>query len=781
MTEQQPQIRIVKRQPRKILGVNSLESNALPSDFSGANIILAATNGAGPTHVPLTPPEHIVESLHQQRQQLQQQQHLLNGSTTAAGAGVTQLTKTTRPTSIGLSAQQQQQMERLRLANMMNQEMHALWPYGTATFLSPMLPAPNMALPYALAATLPYAAVPIYPAAAAGMQQNVQNLPQQQCNNISPVSQTANVPNGSVTSPATSSGNSSNGAPPLRSQTNDSNKINIQIGLQCASQNSPLNFNSMNEINASLAKVNLLNFCGAGTDKESKETSSLRSSPILLSSDDLNSPSSVCPNNALGGGAGGDATNSTNSPGSSGSCTVTLSQAKFNELTRLALRGSEIAEKLAYTHRNRPCFKKIDSLCARMKQDLIRPDGVLPNINSQGIAWAVKDFIFVFTRVINAWIIIKGYVYNTPEGLNKVKAALSPDFAASFAAWQDTTMDFVENLIKSFVNLDNLVQSQRNVYQKTESSGTRMAPSTTNIKLLQPVNSLLDDSFDFLNTSTEKSQQSALNKNYLYTMVEDSEGSQRQATVNGTYFKTGTYNPIKKDELLADQTNSTTAAAVTTTAATSTATQQLLAANNNPLEQFFDEQISDFWPAVPAADVDTATAVEYLKIKEKMPPNWLSYDIRVLEQNLTEFSNDYDPTAPPRPLGKDLIDKLNIMIERLMAMKHADLFFKSQFTKNYFPEFMSKHKNDFMDVRSIILKCQVGGYQHIFEVVHDVKKIVHTVKEYLKFNGDSKLQKSISSFECEFNKLLSEPPFENYQFHHITGEPKEILYNCRSK
>lgn len=151
--------------------------------------------------------------------------------------------------------------------------MHALWPYGTATFLSPMLPAPNMALPYALAGTLPYAAVPIYPAAAAaaaaGMQQNMPNAPQQ-CNNISPIS-TANTHSGSgASSASTSSATSSSGVPTLRSQTNDSNKINIQIGLQCVSQNSPLNFNSMNEINASLAKVNLLNFCGGVPEKENK-------------------------------------------------------------------------------------------------------------------------------------------------------------------------------------------------------------------------------------------------------------------------------------------------------------------------------------------------------------------------------------------------------------------------------------------------------------------------------------------------------------------------------
>lgn len=75
-----------------------------------------------------------------------------------------------------------------------------------------------------------------------------------------------------------------------------------------------------------------------------------------------------------------------------------LSPEIFNLLTHVALHGSEIAEKLAFNHRNRPCFKKIDSLCARMKQDLIRPDGVLPNINSQGIAWAVKD-LYLYSPV----------------------------------------------------------------------------------------------------------------------------------------------------------------------------------------------------------------------------------------------------------------------------------------------------------------------------------------------------------------------------------------------
>ncbi|XP_065357308.1 protein mitoshell [Calliphora vicina] len=687
-----------------------------------------------------------------------------------------------------LHLQQQQQMERLRLANIMNQEMHALWPYGTATFLSPMLPAHNMHLPYALAGTLPYAAVPIY-----------QSLPNAQPCTVSPVSSSSSGSSSVVTSTTNqqqqqqsqilqqhllrSNSISSNNSSALgngsvvsttnQNSVNDPNKINIQIGLQCVSQNAPLNINSMND---TFAKVNLLNFCnpsGQMVEKDCKESnSSLRNSPVLLSSDDS---SGVIIN-----GAGGDATNSL-SPGSSNG-TVTLSQAKFNELTRLALRGSEIAEKLAYTHRNRPCFKKIDSLCARMKQDLIRPDGVLPNINSQGIAWAVKDFIFVFTRVINAWIIIKGYVYNTPEGLNKVKSALSPDFAESFAAWQDTTMDFIENLIKSFVNLDNLVQSQKNVYQKSDNTPATAAgnrnnnissnTSTTPIKILQPGYPLMEESFDFLNSSAEKCTQNSLNKNYIYTMVEDSEGSQRQATENGTYFKTGTYNPIKKDPLLPGETCSDSSGHLFATT------------TNTALEQYIDEHINEFWS--PAVDMDlsttsndnavASTTSDFIKLKENIAANWLNYDLRVLQHHLSEFSTDYDPNGPPRPLGKDLIEKLNIMIERLNAMKSADFFFKIQFTENYFPEFVAKHKTDFMDIRSIIFKCQIGGYQHIYEVVHDVRKIIYVGKEFLKINNDTNLQKSIMAFEVEFNKLLSEAPFENLQFDHIKGDPKETIY-----
>lgn len=337
---------------------------------------------------------------------------------------------------------------------------------------------------------------------------------------------------------------------------------------------------------------------------------------------------------------------------------------QFTEITQMAMRGCELAERLAHTHRNRPCFKKIDSLCARMKQDLVRPDSVLANINSQGMAWAVKDFIFVFTRIINAWIIIKGYVYNTPDGLAKVKNALSPEFGESFVRWQQATMEFVDNLIKSFVNLDQMVQSQRNAFQKYDnmgnncggnnacSGGPKAMPSggggnmmgggggmqsggnrkreamnasggsnglgSADDHLMMIDETMADYMFKMFSLDAsggagaaastaaataaqvgaavasqqqhEQQQQqrngictgleasaallgsmlehspngkslvhgaetanctvSPASINYLSNVIEDSEETQRQAMEKGTYFKTGLYNPLKKDLML---------------------------------------------------------------------------------------------------------------------------------------------------------------------------------------------------------------------------------------
>ncbi|XP_059617712.1 protein mitoshell [Phlebotomus argentipes] len=131
------------------------------------------------------------------------------------------------------------------------------------------------------------------------------------------------------------------------------------------------------------------------------------------------------------------------------------------QFTSVALKGCEIAEKILNNHKNRPCFKKIDSLCARLKLDVLRTDSVLANINSQGIAWAVKDMIFTFTRIINAWNIMKGYMYDVQPGLKKVKESCSEDFDESFNRWEEASLAFLKELVESYEKLDHMVQTQK--------------------------------------------------------------------------------------------------------------------------------------------------------------------------------------------------------------------------------------------------------------------------------------------------------------------------------
>lgn len=205
---------------------------------------------------------------------------------------------------------------------------------------------------------------------------------------------------------------------------------------------------------------------------------------------------------------------------------VTNMKDHMHELTRIALQGCDMGENIALGHQKRPCFKKIDSLCARLKQDLLRPDNVVANINSQGVAWAVKDFIFVFTRITNAWIIIKDYANNQSEGLQKVRSAYSPDFYASFEKWQDSTIDFIDQIVKSFAALDDLVQSQRtNFATPTKDDHNTSSSSSDSMKSSSP------------SVVSNKAKQG---------LGFGMEGVQVKHCETGAYFKTGVYEPLLK-------------------------------------------------------------------------------------------------------------------------------------------------------------------------------------------------------------------------------------------
>ncbi|KAH8352141.1 hypothetical protein KR084_002242 [Drosophila pseudotakahashii] len=444
---------------------------------------------------------------------------------------------------------------------------------------------------------------------------------------------------------------------------------------------------------------------------------------------------------------------------------VLLHEQRLHDITRISLQGSEIAERLANAHRNRPCFKKIDTLCARLKQDLLRPDGVLPNINSQGIAWAVKDFIFVFTRIVNAWVILKGYVYNTPEGLNKIKDELPMGFMSTFDSWQVTTLSLVQMIIKSFVSLDELLQKQKNSFvgkdcalvnvnmnnssslndsssfgQKHQALTNGQGPSAYSTPRNQ---NGMGKSFSENQEATSAAlykPKCPINLNYLYTMIEDSEETQRNVDANGTYLKTGTYQPLQKDQKLKQLEPSA------------------------PKDPYAESQ----WQkkanqkALPAQEVRKAPVPVCCPQPE--PERERLTDVRAY-------------TNPFSLIGREVTRQLYEFSEDVMELEHLERFFKKQFTRNYYPDFIEQCQDDFIDVRAIILQCESASYHHIYQAIHDLRRIIFAVRCYLKMYSDENLQHYIDLYESSVNGMLSKPPHMPNQYDHIMGRPGEKLFN----
>ncbi|XP_033249951.1 protein mitoshell isoform X1 [Drosophila miranda] len=274
----------------------------------------------------------------------------------------------------------------------------------------------------------------------------------------------------------------------------------------------------------------------------------------------------------------------------------------MSDIIRLAIHGTNISEAVANTHSTRPCFKKIDSLCVRLKQDLLRVDGVLANINSQGIAWAVKDFIFLFTRIMSAWTILKSYLYNDTDGIKKIIDILPMGFMQVFNTWQLATIPMIDMVIQSIVILDAGARpknaysgnggggggddnsppggnrgghsptdggrhSSRSRHSPPNGNRSRHSPSNSNRGRFQSGDSPSHygsanctprlDKPPTVEQGAEAGAEAAapINKpkSYqnlidMYTMVENSEDTQCHVDANGTYLKAGTYQPPQKEQ-----------------------------------------------------------------------------------------------------------------------------------------------------------------------------------------------------------------------------------------
>lgn len=322
--------------------------------------------------------------------------------------------------------------------------------------------------------------------------------------------------------------------------------------------------------------------------------------------------------------------------------------------TRTALRGCEIAEKIVHNHKNRPCFKKIDSLCARLKQDLSRQDSVLANINSQGIAWAVKDMIFTFTRIVNAWIIVKGYMYDIPPGLKKVKQSCSEGFDESFMKWQEATLDFLENLTESFEKLDNLVQTQKN---RLGSNGRKEDKEIGRKRNSDISDESKDDDFfdDFTQVSLAK---------FSTDFCSDAKV---ESIRDGGYIRTGIYNnPLH-----------------TTNSNLQIDSEQLLQWEKN----IFPQKNS------PCVSAENPVKLATKHSPDNQPGSPEKYLAFLREKYGSEQGNPEDTL-------------IWILLSKLYEMKDASLFFNKHFTKNYVKITLAALSRGWVAQSSIIFRCQ---------------------------------------------------------------------------
>ncbi|SPP79813.1 protein mitoshell [Drosophila guanche] len=589
-----------------------------------------------------------------------------------------------------------------------------------------------------------------------------------------------------------------------------------------------------------------------------------------------------------------------------------LPEEHLKVIIQLALDGSDISERVAQAHCNRPCFKNIDTLCARLKQDLCRLDGVQANINSQGIAWAVKDFIFLFTRILNAWTILKSYVYNQAEGIRKIIDQLPAGFMQVFNTWQLACIPMIDMIIQSIVRLDACARphttysgngggsgsgngggDNNNGNRSPPDAGTahsprnHLSPSAGNRDRPSPCDhrgcDLSSPSEQLAGAGEQLQAGGAKNKPHccqdlmnLYTMIENSEDTQRHVDASGTYLRTGTYQPLQKEP----QQQGPEAACKPKPIAKYDSYLIGYDASQEPsqLPPFVNENADDpgkfmpdlrgngksqpmleFDPYVPCygpnptkppertPELETCELMDTMvKTDEETPwkgnamqgfyptpPNNMSPRGNILPHGNMYPHSNMSPPSNMFPTGNDTTEAKDLSLEknemdtkahqqlleylepyadmlgstsgsvenitkfmnpygainvevarqlvelkeRILELQNVAHFFQKQFTMNYYPDFHQRCHAYFIDLRSIILKCEGGTYHHAHQAVHDLRRIVFVARCYLKVYFNKKLSDYIDLYEFSLGEMLSKPPHKPHEHDHINGKPGEKIFN----
>ncbi|XP_017782717.1 PREDICTED: uncharacterized protein LOC108567039 [Nicrophorus vespilloides] len=427
--------------------------------------------------------------------------------------------------------------------------------------------------------------------------------------------------------------------------------------------------------------------------------------------------------------------------------------ANTEDFTKFLEQGCIIAEKIAIRNQHRPCFKNIQNLCNRTKNEILKPSHTVSNIHSQGIPWATKDFIYAYVRLINCWHMLKGYLQAKDGTLGNIDCELTAEFKSCYAVWESHTKDLAEHMIRIFSNLDNNVSNP--IPNQTFVNRTRVVRPVP----LEPIEVPLPTATQPL--ATEETNQFSETTTEPSPREEESDGESR------VYMKPGSYSVPKKP----NSDNSSPSIEFFETAKNISCHYKKLEAKkqNEANDSDWKNAITATSNLIKKNSSYSGDAVEDIVSVDNVR-KWL-YSDHFDQQNLVYSLSDLRSILPDRPVTvlqrnetKNKEELRSFGFDEVAITGLLEDLEKTDLNQTLLNK-MSIHKDSPDNLQSIIHKHNCKMYKTQSAIIQDLRRLVHHAQ--MMFNGDMDVLKQIKVFTGVLDDAL--------QRFHPEGTMEEIL------
>lgn len=415
----------------------------------------------------------------------------------------------------------------------------------------------------------------------------------------------------------------------------------------------------------------------------------------------------------------------------------------FYELQCSSSGGCSKFEEISQTNRRRPCFKKIELLLIRLRQELDAHQNIVSNINSQGTAWIIKDFIFVFTRIVNAWIIMRGYIFDSSKGLDEYREIFDPEFIEKFLEWQEATLKFINPLISTVENL-NLYSQNKDLSKMKKDKPIRNENAFDKSKC--------DEKF------LETFQKSLFSPHCLSDS--NSVEIQLQSHKNNSYFRAGVLKPLM----------------ISHTSLSS------MGSPLSPQSPSDNDLMSKMWLSMD--DLDHSPIIPTMNLSaERLYNRGRSNSFACASATFESYDrNPFDFNKPNvRSVGngvkKGLVDQFNSMELNNEIPKQLDIEIKSVLEME--SELSKMYKNDTSKIiyllheinklpnvgecafwiNMMIQKIKIGQYGNIADILCEMKILMNQAKSMMK-DADDQKKLGLKAFVNDIESIMSRKAFE---------------------